>query len=370
MNKREVAEQYLDKAKHALRGNDFSKAERLLVKSMQKYPLEEARRLLTNLKEREKSQQQKTRQEHQRRQQRQRRQPPQQNKSSTDTKIDEAMKNSKDPEVIRILGEKDYYQIFDVPKNFVEKALKKKYRKLASKVHPDKNKDVGAEEAFKKIAKAYECLSDPEKRKIYDRYGTETPEMHAQFNRSYGQMSPEDLFEAMFMGGRMGGRRGGTHFYQFGGNRSQARPANAEPVTGWQAFVQVISQFLPILLLLSMSFGGSGGDNTNTIFAFERDHTYNTRRESPLGTEFYVTKQFHRQYGQRENTLNEIHNRVESTYVEILFAECDNEKLRKTQLYRQASKEKGEVRMEHLRDLDSDTLLASCNRLDDYLAKQ
>ena len=68
--------------------------------------------------------------------------------------------------------------------------------------------------------------------------------------------------------------------------------------------------------------------------------------------------------------VSEIHNRVESAYVEILFDECNNQKLRKTQLYRQASKEEGEVRMEHLRDLESDALLASCTRLEDYLAIQ
>lgn len=68
---------------------------------------------------------------------------------------------------------KDYYQTLGVSKTADEKELKKAYRKLALKFHPDKNKDPGAEEKFKEIAEAYEVLSDESKRKIYDQYGEE-----------------------------------------------------------------------------------------------------------------------------------------------------------------------------------------------------
>lgn len=59
---------------------------------------------------------------------------------------------------------KDYYKILGVNKGANEKDVKKAYRKLAMKYHPDKNKDAGAEEKFKKIAEAYEVLSDPKKK--------------------------------------------------------------------------------------------------------------------------------------------------------------------------------------------------------------
>lgn len=55
---------------------------------------------------------------------------------------------------------KDYYAILGVGKNATEDDLKKAYRKMALKYHPDKNKDPGAEEKFKEIAEAYEILSD------------------------------------------------------------------------------------------------------------------------------------------------------------------------------------------------------------------
>jgi len=66
---------------------------------------------------------------------------------------------------------KDYYQILGVSKGAADDEIKKAYRKLALKYHPDKNKSAGAEEKFKEVAEAYEVLSDKKKRDIYDKYG-------------------------------------------------------------------------------------------------------------------------------------------------------------------------------------------------------
>ena len=68
---------------------------------------------------------------------------------------------------------KDYYTVLGVPRDADEKQLKKAYRKLALKWHPDKNpknQDKAAEK-FKLIAEAYDVLKDPEKRAIFDKYG-------------------------------------------------------------------------------------------------------------------------------------------------------------------------------------------------------
>ncbi len=67
--------------------------------------------------------------------------------------------------------QRDYYEVLGVPRDADEKVLKKAYKRLAMKYHPDRNKDPDAEEKFKEIAKAYAVLSDPQKRKMYDAGG-------------------------------------------------------------------------------------------------------------------------------------------------------------------------------------------------------
>lgn len=68
---------------------------------------------------------------------------------------------------------KDYYKILGITKGSTDDEIKKAYRKLALKFHPDKNKSAGAEDRFKEIAEAYEVLSDKKKRDIYDQHGEE-----------------------------------------------------------------------------------------------------------------------------------------------------------------------------------------------------
>ena len=74
---------------------------------------------------------------------------------------------------------KDYYKILGIARGSSDEDIKKAYRKLALKYHPDKNKEPGAEEKFKEVAEAYEILSDSKKKEIYDKYGEEGLKMGA-----------------------------------------------------------------------------------------------------------------------------------------------------------------------------------------------
>ena len=67
------------------------------------------------------------------------------------------------------MAPQDHYKVLGVSKKATQDEIKKAYRKLARKFHPDTNKEAGAEERFKEISEAYDALGDPEKRKKYDR---------------------------------------------------------------------------------------------------------------------------------------------------------------------------------------------------------
>jgi chaperone protein DnaJ len=112
---------------------------------------------------------------------------------------------------------KDYYRLLGVDKSVNEKDLKKAYKKLAMKYHPDRNKDnkEEAEAKFKEISKAYEALSNPEKRRLYDQFGEDglQGQMPSNFN-------PHDIFNDIFGGNSPFGGMGGF----FGGNRRNRQP--------------------------------------------------------------------------------------------------------------------------------------------------
>ncbi|TKA24740.1 hypothetical protein B0A50_05728 [Salinomyces thailandicus] len=187
--------------------------------------------------------------------------------------------------------------------------IKKSYRKQSLLTHPDKNGYQGADEAFKMLSRAFQVLSDADKKAKYDRFGGD-PESRfgggggggassgaSPFSgfanggaRARGggpmfeeEISPEELFRQFFGGGGMGGGFGGPfgggmfggpgfatfggggpgiRVHQFGGNRPRRRPHNHENVPP-QTLGAALSSLLPILLLfllplLSSLFSGSG----------------------------------------------------------------------------------------------------------------
>lgn len=109
------------------------------------------------------------------------------------------------------LTEIDYYELLEVSKDSDKGTIKKAYRKMAMKYHPDKNPDdKEAEEKFKAVNEAYQVLSDDQKRQIYDRYGKAGLEGHGQGGGGFGGFDDlSSVFEEMF-GGAFGGGFGSS----------------------------------------------------------------------------------------------------------------------------------------------------------------
>src|SRR5881409_143785 len=105
---------------------------------------------------------------------------------------------------------RDYYEVLGVERNATEEEVKRAYRKLAVKFHPDKNPDdPRAEERFKELGEAYDVLMDADKRAAYDRFG------HAAFH------DPFEIFREVFGGTGFGGGIFETFFGGAGGARTE-----------------------------------------------------------------------------------------------------------------------------------------------------
>ena len=134
----------------------------------------------------------------------------------------------------------DYYKILGVNKDASDGEIKKSYRKLAMKYHPDHTKgDKNAEEKFKKISEAYAVLSDKDKRKEYDTFGSEG--FHQRFSQEdiFRGFDLGDIFREFGFGGSdsFSGRAGGTRFsfgggsgFNFGGDPQQPRAKGSDLV--------------------------------------------------------------------------------------------------------------------------------------------
>ena len=129
---------------------------------------------------------------------------------------------------------KDYYSILGVERNADAATIKKAYRKLAQKYHPDKNPDdKHAEDQFKQLTEAYAVLSDPEKKRQYDQFGD------TGFHQRFSQ---EDIFRNVNMGDIFGGFGGEDLFSQLFGTRSRTH-TRRPPARGQDYSMQISIPF-------------------------------------------------------------------------------------------------------------------------------
>merc|ERR1712008_440226 len=167
---------------------------------------------------------------------------------------------------------KDYYIILGVTRGASDDEIKKAYRKLALKYHPDKNQSPGAEEKFKEIGEAYDVLSDSKKKQIYDQYGEDGlkgsmggggghsgPTSHhgmpnfgdnnfsytyhgdprATFSQFFGNSNPFESFFSQGGPGGIGGNRGGFKFSPNSGQKPRKQSKVQDDTIEREIFVSV-----------------------------------------------------------------------------------------------------------------------------------
>ena len=148
---------------------------------------------------------------------------------------------------------RDYYEVLGVDRNASEEEIKKAYRKMAMKYHPDRNPgDAAAEEKFKEAAEAYDVLSNPDKKARYDRFGHAGME-GGGFEGGFGGFSMDDIFSRFgdifgggfggfggFGGSSSGNSRGGARKVQRGSNiRIRVKLSLAEIVKGTSKTIKI-----------------------------------------------------------------------------------------------------------------------------------
>lgn len=107
--------------------------------------------------------------------------------------------NPEDEACEKIIKNNNYYEILGVNKDTTNDDIKKSYKKLALKFHPDKNKSPKAEEAFKKIGTAYQTLTDPKKRELFDKYGSEEEYREKYIKKDNKHMNMKILMPMIFL---------------------------------------------------------------------------------------------------------------------------------------------------------------------------
>jgi curved DNA-binding protein len=120
------------------------------------------------------------------------------------------------------VGERDYYEILGVSRDASPEDIRRAYRTLARRYHPDVNKEAGAEDRFKEIGEAYEVLSNEERRREYDNPSPRYQQGNGDVRVDFGSGDFGDIFESMF-----GGRTRGGGFGGFGGFSSRGSDQEA-----------------------------------------------------------------------------------------------------------------------------------------------
>ncbi|KAL8255868.1 hypothetical protein R6Q59_030935 [Mikania micrantha] len=239
--------------------------------------------------------------------------------------------------VRKIKRNSDYYEILGVGKSCSVEEVKKAYRKLSLKVHPDKNKAPGSEEAFKKVSKAFKCLSDDNSRRQYDQTGlVEGDEYSQQYNgmrqRRTGHNVFDDNFDAdeifrSFFG--QGDMFRTAHVYRTRQAAAGGQPTGADGGDGSNGpNLMLLLQLLPVLLIILLACLPF----SEPEYSLQRNYTYQfSKMTKEYGVEFYVrSSDFDQKYPHGTPARSDIENSVIRDYKNMLRRYCHVEMQRRS----------------------------------------
>ncbi|KAG2198063.1 hypothetical protein INT47_011898 [Mucor saturninus] len=387
---KEEALRCLKIAKNQFGSKNYEAAVRLTKKSLALYTTQEAQEFLTKAKEKAASGESSGSSTSIPQQQ-------QQQEQEKKKQADKPSSKQQSAEVREILAcGTDYYKVLKVSKNCTEVDIKKSYRKLALKFHPDKNTTPGADEAFKLISKAFTILSDPQKRAIHDAGGSDPEQRgggggHPGFSgfraQSYGaspfgdEVSPEDLFNMFFGGGQgvnMANMRQGGQTFSFGGNgfssatfvgpgfRTRSfgqQPQHAQPQQQ-RSLASLLLQILPLILLFGYTVFSSLLTDETPVFSFQPTSVYSQPRTTAShNVPFYVDPNAFKPYLANKYKLSKVEQQVEVDWVRSLQQLCLEERKERQVKLNNARGVFGFVRNEKLYQEAVNMKLYSCDEL-------
>jgi len=226
-----------------------------------------------------------------------------------------------------LLKIKDYYEILKVSKTATTEEIKRAYKKQAIKFHPDKNKSSKAEECFKKISEAYQILSNDEKRKFYDKYGTEEEfreKYQSQHQNFEEDLDPFDIFDILFNGPdgfqrRRQFRRNNNYYQRENHNHNNNNNVNIQ-----RNKFAVFIQFLPLIFLLLVNILPDLL-KSSPLYQFTNDSYYlNKRKTSKNNVIYFVGDKFLKKYPKIKDVFESgIENEIERNYLNYVAEKCE-----------------------------------------------
>ncbi|KAK6930166.1 protein of unknown function DUF1977, DnaJ-like [Dillenia turbinata] len=227
--------------------------------------------------------------------------------------------------VRQIKRNNDYYAILGVEKSCSVEDIRKAYRKLSLKVHPDKNRAPGSEEAFKKVSKAFKCLSDDGSRRQYDQTGQVDQfeyNQHHNFRRRRrrttehdlfdDEFDPDEIFRSFFGQGEM---FRASHVYRTRGTAS----SQSENLNGGN-YLLLLIQLLPILLIILVAYLPF----PEPVYSLQKNYSYQFLKTTEKhGVEFFVkSSEFDQEYPLGTLARANLEDMVLKDYKNILGRYC------------------------------------------------